>query len=420
LFPNAASEYHGFCGAGAGSAPSDRAVQGAPTHGSGTRAVRDLDLHEEPSLSALDPEITDGDRAAFRRITSVELSPEQEAQVACPPRAYRDQEAVLAVHWHPEVVPIPLIAARIDATFPGRRDELIIPTQHNEVLGYNGFAGVEIDCYSSLFKRKVQLLLHAREDRLTKAEVLRSMCRHTYRYRATQLFQYLDAVLDPGPSQFLQAAAAETGAGEPLLEFVRVQVGKLRDLIAENEHRMDPGSLKNRLLQDFLDQHRSAYGDLLINRSLSCMKAVKRHVKRGFDPSYFYTVMEVIEEARAAGCGIVIPHPEQFWPILLAEYDVDGYEVWNPQSREYTEFLIDVVTRQNQSVRQGRRPLLIFMGDDTHMMEKIKPPEMQDPAKVHREVGVQDGWEDPGIRKRLIVANVDRLRVIQEYRCRLE
>ncbi len=45
---------------------------------------------------------------------------------------------------------------------------------------------------------------------------------------------------------------------------------------------------------------------------------------------------------------MVIPHPEQFWPILLADYDVDGYEVWNPQSREYTDFLIRALDNQNK------------------------------------------------------------------------
>lgn len=383
-------------------------------------AVRDLGLDSGLNLSAVVPEVTDEDRRTFSRVTSVELTPEQEERLVRPPRVYRKQEAVLAVHWHPEVVPIALIDRRIDATFPARQEELIIPTQHNEILQYKGFAGVEIDCYSSLFKRKVQLLLHARQEKLARADVLRSMCRHTYRYRASQLFQYIDAVLGPAPGPQLLGAAAETGASQALLEFVRIQVRKVRDLIAENEHRMDPGALKNRLVSDCFDQLRGVYGELLVNRAQSLLKAVKKTVKRTFDPAYFYTVMEVIEEARSVGCGIVIPHPEQFWPILLAEYDVDGYEVWNPQSREYTEFLIDVVTRQNGSGRHGGRPLLIFMGDDTHMLEKVKPPEMQDAAKMQREVGVQDGWEDPGIRKRLIVANVDRRRVIREYRARLE
>jgi hypothetical protein len=80
---------------------------------------------------------------------------------------------------------------------------------------------------------------------------------------------------------------------------------------------------------------------------------VKALVKVEFSLKYFYRTSEVIEEARALGAGIVIPHPEQFWPILLKEYDVDGIEVWNPQSRRYTEFLISVLNRRNQ--KRGSR-----------------------------------------------------------------
>jgi hypothetical protein len=119
------------------------------------------------------------------------------------------------------------------------------------------------------------------------------------------------------------------------------------------------------------------------------------------------------------GCGIVIPHPEQFWPILLADYDVDGYEVWNPQSREYTEFLINVLNRQNRALPADKRRLMVFMGDDTHLGEKAKAPELQKPDKASREVGVQPAWHDLAIRKSLIVADMDRPKVIEEYRARL-
>jgi hypothetical protein len=102
---------------------------------------------------------------------------------------------------------------------------------------------------------------------------------------------------------------------------------------------------------------------------------------------------------------------------LLADYDVDGYEVWNPQSREYTEFLINVVHRQNES--RGGKPILIFMGDDCHMGEKAKDPRYQDTAKASRQIGYQPAWDDPAIRKSLILANVNRRRVIEEYKSRL-
>ncbi len=122
---------------------------------------------------------------------------------------------------------------------------------------------------------------------------------------------------------------------------------------------------------------------------------------------------------RSLGGGIVIPHPEQFWPVLLADYDVDGYEVWNPQSREYTEFLINVLNKQNKTLYSKRRKLLVFMGDDCHLGEKVKDKDEQDPEKCEREIGVQPPWEDPSIVKSLIIGNQDKHNVISEYIARI-
>ena len=60
------------------------------------------------------------------------------------------------------------------------------------------------------------------------------------------------------------------------------------------------------------------------------------------------------------------------------------------------------------------------MGDDTHMGEKVKDPELQDAAKAGREIGVQPAWDELSIRKRLIVARMERHDVIAEYRDRLQ
>ncbi len=161
------------------------------------------------------------------------------------------------------------------------------------------------------------------------------------------------------------------------------------------------------------------YGEALIDRTQTFLKAVKVRVKADFPLQYFYRTSEVIEEARALGAGIVIPHPEQFWPILLADYDVDGIEVWNPQSRKYTEFLISVINQKNRCGGISKRDLLIFMGDDTHMAEKTRAPEVLDREKARREVGHQPAWDDFSIRKALIRADTSRGRVIQEYKQRL-
>jgi len=98
---------------------------------------------------------------------------------------------------------------------------------------------------------------------------------------------------------------------------------------------------------------------------------------------------------------------------------VDGIEVWNPQSQQYTEFLINVVNRRNRMGWHGERPILIFMGDDCHMSERTRDPAEQDPDKAAREIGLQPAWHDFAIRKSLIINGVSRRKIIAEYRARL-
>jgi len=148
-----------------------------------------------------------------------------------------------------------------------------------------------------------------------------------------------------------------------------------------------PASIKNKLLRNYFDELCAELDVSLVLRIQIFLRALKEIVKSHFSLKFFYRTSEIIEEARALGAGIVIPHPEQFWPILLADYDVDGYEIWNPQSREYTEFLISVLERKNQGRKPGRR-LLAFMGDDTHFGEKLKSPEAGSREKAEREIGV--------------------------------
>jgi hypothetical protein len=372
-----------------------------------------------PDLSKIGPEPDEKDQGAYEDLISTELSSEQADRIRTPPREYPKQRAVLAIHWHPEFIPFELIRERLDAMYPGSQEELIIPTQHNVLMAWDGYTGVEVDCYSSGFKRKVQLLMHFRSDRVNQAEVLKSMLAHTFKYRSGQLLEFIDSVVDPDYEERLQQAAAETGATEEHIQFTRLYTGRLKKLFQNNEAVTPPMAIKNKLLTEYFDTLRGQYSERLINRAQLLLKAVKQIVKANFSLQYFYRASEVIEEARSVGGGIVIPHPEQFWPILLADYDVDGYEVWNPQSREYTEFLINVVHRHNRSLARGDRRILIFMGDDTHMGEKARPPHLQRKEKAAREVGLQPAWDDLDIKKSLIVANVDRSKVIQEYRARL-
>ncbi|MDP3426743.1 MAG: hypothetical protein Q8S17_05135, partial [Humidesulfovibrio sp.] len=85
---------------------------------------------------SLTPEITEADERLFAAITSTELDEAARARITAPAMVQPTQEAVLAVHWHPEYVPMELIRRRIEATYPAMRTQLIIPTQHNELLEY--------------------------------------------------------------------------------------------------------------------------------------------------------------------------------------------------------------------------------------------------------------------------------------------
>lgn len=361
-----------------------------------------------------DPAVSEQDLALFERVVSTDLTDEKLAALAVPDLTFPAQRSVMAVHWHPEFVPMGVIGQRIGHMFPNMSESLIIPTQHNEIMEYGEFSGVEVDCYSHGFNQKVQLLLHFETGRLAKAHTLRAMLRHTLTYRASQLFDFMHTITAPLEDR-VEQAARETGADLDLVEFVRHHVTKVQRMV-EDRHETLPGdALKNKLLRNYFDALRPQHDDDLIDRIQTYLSAVKAIVKRHFPLRYFYRTSEVIEEARALGGGIVIPHPEQFWPILLADYDVDGYEVWNPQSQRYTDFLITAVGRANACAGPSARRKLVFMGDDTHMGEKVKDVSARNAEKANREIGSQPAWDDMEISKRLILSGMSREIVIREY-----
>lgn len=377
---------------------------------------------ESLDLSKVERELTEWDREAYQRVVSVELSPEQEERILTPPKVRHLQEEVLAVHWHREFIPMPLVKKRIEATFPNCRKHLLIPTDHNVLNEYDEFTGVEVDCYSPEFNVKVQLLIHFETAKLetSRSDVFKSMLEHTFKYRSSQLYAFLGTLLEPAHVERLEQAAAKTGATPKLIEFVQIHAKKVAKMVEEMRHETPSVSLKNKILRDFFNAMREHYDSHLIDRAQVFLKAVKKIVKKSFKLEYFYHTQEVIEEVKALGGCIVIPHPEQFWPILLADYDVDGYEVWNPQSREYTEFLINVVNRHNKTKARKDRRLLVMMGDDCHMGEKVKDPRYWDREKAFREIGIQPPWDDLTISKSLILGNFNRSSVIDEYKERLK
>jgi hypothetical protein len=364
-------------------------------------------------------EITFRDLTVFEKLISIDLAPAQVDRIVHPKRCFEDESSVLAIHWHPEMVPLNLAETRVQTMYPHATEFLIIPTQHNNILEYGDYAGVEVDCRASAFNRKIQILLHFKKSKVEDAHSLRTMIAHTGKYRSTQFFAFMSALIDPVFENLLQEAARNTGAEEDIIRFVTIQTRKLRRMIDEYPSDIHELSLKNKLLINYLNAQRNLYDNHLIDRTVIFAYGVKEIVKRRFPLDYFYEVQEIIEEARALGGGVIVPHPEQFWPVLLADYDVDGYEVWNPQSREYTEFLVQVVVKKNKAATGIKRPLLVVMGDDTHLGEKILDPEMQNPEKGSREIGHQPVWQDPVILKRLMDGNFSKDKVIRDYKCRL-
>lgn len=357
------------------------------------------------------------DEAIYRGLIATDLTEAQRERIAQPPQVYPRQASVLGLHWHPEFVPMDLIRQRIEAAFPNREDELIIPTQHNELTAYGPYTGVEIDCFSPSFNRKVQLLVHFASEKLEgRGGVFRAMLAHTFQYRQSQLFELIDSILLPDFQERVNEAASRSGAEEDVVEFVRDCTRRLSELIHRHESTTPAEMLKNKLIRNYLDALRDDHEPRFIDRAQRFLKAIKEIVKEQFSLRYFYETNQVIEEVRALGGCIVIPHPEQFWPVLLEDLDIDGIEVWNPQSLQYTRFLIDVVDRRNRDRHRRDRPILVTMGDDCHMGEKAKDPRHQDEAKAAREIGVQPAWDDLDIRKRLILADFDRDRVIEHYR----
>lgn len=374
---------------------------------------------ETPTPEMLTPEVTECDERLFAALIDTRLDAAAQARILTPGAVQPAQDSVLAVHWHPEHVPMELIKKRIEASYPAARKSLIIPTQHNELMEYGPYTGVEVDCYSRGFNQKVQLLLHFRTEKLADATVLKSMLAHTHAYRQSQLFDYLTTVTRPDEERLAQAAR-ESGSDEAVVAAARACCLKLEALLERHAGDMPVDAIKNKLVRNFVDGLRPQLGHGLANRVQVFLKEVKAVVKAQFPLTYFYRTTEFIEEARSLSGGVVIPHPEQFWPILLASYDVDGYEVWNPQSQRYTEFLISVLYEKNRRRGNGERRMLVFMGDDTHMGEKTLPVSGGDSSKARREIGLQPAWDDLSIGKKLIVADMDRVRIIEEYGARLD
>jgi hypothetical protein len=356
------------------------------------------------------------DWAAFNRLTSVELTAREVAVATRPSRQDLEEKKVLAVHWHPEWVPLELVAERVAKAFPAAEDSLVVPTQHNRLMALGEWAGVEADAYAPEYGLKIQLLIHIRARQLPKATALASMMERTFRYRALQLMDILENILAPDAA--VKNEIKKLGFSSDSVNLAKLLAKRLKGLI----EKADLGSsnraemLKNRLLPDFMAARGHEFPPETLDRAMALSRLVKSQVKRRLAPSRFHTAREVIEEARGLGGGVVIPHPPQFWPILLDDLDVDGWEVWNPSTPNHAIFLIETMARQ----KGAKRPLLAFMGDDTHLSSKIRPDQKSEGKNnLDREIGFQPPWRDPLVAKALEKTGQSRDKTMDDYRARL-
>ncbi|MDR2198881.1 MAG: hypothetical protein LBR53_05405 [Deltaproteobacteria bacterium] len=351
------------------------------------------------------------DREIFESLTSVDLAPEERIRAASPDQADETEREILALHFHPEWVPLDLIEARLKAAFPNAERRLVVPTQHNELQEMDGFAGVEADVYSSAFGQKIQLLVHLKSEKLEKAAKFQSMIKETFEYRALQLLDVLKQLQDP--DEDILKAVKKAGFHAESVEAGKYHAGKLRTLIEEGGVVGTPRAvtLKNRLLPDYIERKAEKRDAASLERLLSYAAHVKNLVKARQNPACFPEVRDLVEEARSLGAGVIVPHPPRFWPVLLDDLDVDGWEVWNSSSPDHLPFLIDCLERR----KRIKRELLAFMGDDTHMSSKIRPNRPTGKENPSAEIGFQPPWKDERVKARLKSAGQSRERTINEY-----
>lgn len=363
--------------------------------------------------------IGEEDWRCFRHLTSVELNADEKAQAARPDRIDPTADEFLAVHWHPEWAPLDLIDQRLRLAFPSAVRSLVIPTQHNRLMSFRGWAGAEADVYDRQYGLKVQLLIHFPAERLPKASVLTAMMDRTYNYRAHQLLDILRRLAEPDKVSGQVQRSLPYSISPTALDMARFYALRLQALIEKSGIIGGPAGemLKNRLLPDYLAAMESDH-PVIRDQALMFIKTVKKTVKAELNPAEFHSPQEVIEEVRHLGGGVIIPHPPLFWPMLLSDLDVDGWEVWNPSTPKHAIFLTEALARANEG-RTSHRPLLAFMGDDTHMSAKFRLNLSDEKDSARREIGFQDPWTEPAVKAALDRAGQSRRRTLAEYQERM-
>jgi hypothetical protein len=368
-----------------------------------------------PPLDFARKDLNEEDFRIFNALTEIELTPEEEEAAISPTEINPDERKVLALHFHPEWVPMGLIQKRLRRAFPAADHFFAIPTQHNAILPLGPFSGVEADVFSRSFGLKIHILIHLKTEKLEKAHVFTSMVKKTFEYRGLQLLDILSQIADPDEATLKEIK--KMGFHEESVSLAQFYASKISAMVEESGITKTPKAemLKNRLLTDYIERKATNLDPARLDRLLSLVNHIKKLVKARLNPDMFHTPEEIIEEARSLGAGIVIPHPPQFWPALLDTLDVDGWEVWNPSTPNHIHFLIDCLKRRGKI----KRPLLAFMGDDTHMSSKIRPEVVSDKGGSGREIGFQPPWAFPDVQAALKEAGQSRERTMEEYLSRI-
>ncbi|MGD9212319.1 MAG: hypothetical protein PVI90_16175, partial [Desulfobacteraceae bacterium] len=237
-------------------------------------------------------DITEADEALFFKVLSTELSSKQRERIRTPTKIYPQQKAILGVHWQPDFIPMEDIHQRIEATFPNKDIDLIIPTQRNEFSTYGPYTGVKVDCYASSFNQKIQLLLHFESQRTKKCTRLHQMLTHTYKYRSNQLFDFMYTIINANEER-IGLAVKRSGAPTDLVSFVRQYVIKIHALLEKYENQISPTQIKSRLLSNYFNGLRETYGNSVINRCQIYLAALKRIVRDRFSLNYFYRASKI-------------------------------------------------------------------------------------------------------------------------------
>src|SRR5205085_7692369 len=123
--------------------------------------------------------------------------------------------------------------------------------------------------------RKTQFLFHFRKERLEgRGDVFKGMLEHTFKYRTSQLFQFIETLIHPEFDHHVQEAAEEAGTQDGIIEFTRVYVRRIKELIEKNERTTAPEMIRNKLLVNFFDMLRADYNDRLINHVQAFLRSV--------------------------------------------------------------------------------------------------------------------------------------------------